>query len=200
MLKLPKLKADKWIKDIDLLEAYKLSEYKEDPKNKRILFAIFAEMVIILIITAFMKISIYFRQSDVAFLEARIDSYKTQMEEVNRFNQIKNIYEKKLEVYDDIVLKNRAVISFLETMEDVLPKNVMLESLEITDSNASFLVSTDSEEKVAQLLNNMEVSGCFSDICISGITTVEGQKKSSISAKVKGFKGAKLADAEEGSE
>lgn len=198
-LKLPNnIKTNKLTKDIDLLEAYKLSKHKEDPKNKKILLFIFVEVIVILFIMTFMKISIYFRKNEVTFLEAEIDSYKTQTEEINRFNKIKNLYERKFEVYDEIVSKNQAILTFFKTMEDILPENTILESLVITDDGVSFLVSAASEELIAQLLNNMESSGYFLDISINGITTAEGQKKSSINTLVKGFKKVEKATDDEG--
>lgn len=192
--------SDRWTKDIDLLEAYRLSERKEDPKNKKMLFIIFIEIVAMVLIMIFMKGSIYFRQRKIDRLKAEIDTYKTQIKEVDDFNMMKNLCAKKQETYDFISSENQNMIAFLETVENILPESVAIDSLEIGDESVSFLVSASNEESIAQLLSNMQSSGHFSDISISGITTSDNNKKSSITAKVKGLNENARVDDKRGSE
>lgn len=170
-------------KDVNLLEAYN-RQIKKEKKDKKIYYFIFIEIAVFIIITIFS----IFRMSNLKIqnskLTERINKLIPIEQQVKEYTEIKNKYESKKTIAEEISNQNETFNEAVTVLENITPTEITIENMIMTKDKLSFVIKSSKEENIAQFIYNMQNTDIFKNIVFNGISKQGNEKRTSITADI----------------
>ncbi|QCX32667.1 PilN domain-containing protein [Caloramator sp. E03] len=171
-------------KDINLFEAYNRQIKKEKNDNKKIYYVIFIEIILFIVLTALSLYRIYYLKIQNLKLTERINKLIPIEQQVKEYTAIKNLFDSKKLIVDEISKQNEMLNEVITTLEDITPTEINLENMIINKDKLSFVIKSNKEENIAQFINNMQNADIFSNVVFNGISKQGNEKRTSITADI----------------
>ncbi|KRQ88083.1 Fimbrial assembly protein (PilN) [Caloramator mitchellensis] len=171
-------------KDIDFLKAYYLSNKKSEFDFKKILYFIAVELAVFIIISSVLLYKATYYKIQNENLSRKIGELQKIEKQLNEFQAIKTLYEKKLSINNKVTEDNDYINNAIVELEQITPSEVIYENINISKGKIMFIIKSSKEENIAQFLNNLQNSDKFSNISFNGISNQNNIKRTSISADI----------------
>ncbi|SKA82211.1 hypothetical protein SAMN05443428_104177 [Caloramator quimbayensis] len=170
-------------KDINLLEAYN-RQIKKEKKDYKIYYFIIIEIAVFVILTV---ISIY-RMSNLKIQNSKLTERISKLipieQQVKEYTEIKNKYENKKAIAEEISNQNETFNEAITVLEEITPTEITIENMIMTKDKLSFVIKSGKEENIAQFIYNMQNTDVFKNIVFNGISKQGNDKRTSITADI----------------
>ncbi|MCR4716712.1 MAG: pilus assembly protein PilM [Lachnospiraceae bacterium] len=80
-------------------------------------------------------------------------------------------------LYESTVTPNEQALTFVEALEDKIPKDVVLTDLSLTADGNSFNCEAESYDSIAKFIMQLKTISCVKDVYTSGITVEKAEDK-----------------------
>lgn len=172
-------------KDLDFYKAYLKNNKKENGDYKKLFYLLMVEIVAFIILTILMTYRVIYYNIQNQSIESRIEKLKGIEDKLRDFQEIKRLYEEKNLVNDFITNDNMTLYNAITIIEKVIPKEVVVETMNLSTDKVSLVVRSSKEENIVQFVNNLQNSGFFKNINFNGISKQdEKTKRTSITAEI----------------
>lgn len=171
-------------KDINLLNAYEIGFRKRVSWIDRTIIGLMIEIIVLFIITTFVIITVNSINNKNIKIENEINSYSSYEKNMNSYKKMNKLYNDKIKAYDEIMKDNEIILDTISTIENVMPKEMSIESMSVRRNSVSFIVKYYKEDMLTEFINKLQETEKFSDITLDGVTSGGSVKKTSINAEI----------------
>lgn len=171
-------------KEINLLEAYNRQYQKKGNDNKNIVLFILAELAIFLVITIISIVRITYYKTQNAKLEEKINSLIPIENQVKEYTQMKNFYESKKTISDEVSKDNETFNIVITSLEEITPSEMSIENMTLNKDKITFVIKSSKEENIAQFIYNMQNSDVFKNVVFTGVSNQGAEKRTTITAEI----------------
>ena len=171
-------------KDINLLHAYEIGFKKRVSWADRTIIGLMVEIIVLFIITTFVIITVNSINNKNVKTQNKINSYSSYEKSMNSYKKMNKLYNDKAKVYDEILKDNEKILDTINTIENVMPKEMTIESMSVKQNSVSFIVKYYKEDMLTEFINKLQETEKFSEITLDGVTSGENAKRTSINTEM----------------
>lgn len=172
-------------KDLDFYKAYLKNNKKEDGDYKKLFYVLAIEIVAFIILSILMSYKMIYYNIQNQSISSRIEKLKGIEDRLKEFQQIKTLFEEKKLINDYVINDNMILYDTVVMIEKVIPKEVVVETMNLSTDKVSLVIRTSKEENIVQFVNNLQNLGFFKNIIFNGISKQDEKiKRTSITAEI----------------